>query len=143
MKVVIIGAGLTGIGAAHYLQSSAKNGQRQYILLEKCDRPGGLCKTEQDREFLFDYTGHLLHFRTAYFKDLVKSLLDSRLVRKERNARIFSHGVYTRYPFQGHLHGLPTRVVWVCLTEYFKAALEINFIRQREEAREQLSLFDR
>ena len=116
MDVVIIGAGLAGLGAAWKLRSNNFN----ITILEKESRPGGLCRTERDNNFLFDYTGHLLHFKDPFFKDLVFSQLDSPLIHKTRDAWIWSKNVYTRYPFQANLFGLPIDVIIDCIYEYSK-----------------------
>jgi UDP-galactopyranose mutase len=44
---------------------------------------------------------------------------------QDREAWIYSHGVYTRYPFQGALHGLPPSVIAECLV----GAIESRFGR--------------
>jgi protoporphyrinogen oxidase len=116
MDVVIIGAGLAGLGAAWKLHDNNLN----ISILEKEARPGGLCRTEQENKFLFDYTGHLLHFKDPVFKKLIFSLLDDSLFQKTRDAWIWSKNVYTRYPFQANLFGLPIDVVIDCIYEYSK-----------------------
>ncbi|MFW5813388.1 MAG: protoporphyrinogen/coproporphyrinogen oxidase [Fibrobacterota bacterium] len=118
-NVVIIGSGLAGIGAAWRLQQENENGAPvTYTLIEKESRAGGLCRTEQDGDFLFDYTGHLLHFRTETFRELVFSRIGSKLEQRNRSAWIYSKKVYTRYPFQANLFGLPAEVVADCIYEY-------------------------
>jgi protoporphyrinogen oxidase len=116
MDVVIIGAGLAGLGAAWKLKSKNLN----ISILEKESRPGGLCRTEQENKFLFDYTGHLLHFKDPIFKEIVFSKLEGSLVQKTRDAWIWSKNVYTRYPFQANLFGLPIDVIIDCVYEYSK-----------------------
>ncbi len=113
-RVVILGGGLTGISAAYHLQ-------RPWLLLEKESRLGGHAKTDQIRGFFFDKTGHWLHLRDPYVKQLIDELLPGQMVRVERKARIFSHGVLTRFPFQANLHGLPADVVSECLIEFVRA----------------------
>jgi len=118
-RVVIIGAGLAGLGAARALRK--KSGEYSVTLLEKEDRPGGLCRTAQQDGFFFDQTGHLLHFRTKEFKRLVTRRLLPGLVERQRNSWVYSHNVYTRYPFQANLHGLPAEVVTECLYGFCEA----------------------
>ena len=104
--VVILGGGLTGIGAAVHLR-------RPWILFEKEDRLGGHARTDVTRGFHFDKTGHWLHLRDPAIKQLVAELLPdgpNGMVTVERKARIFSHGGLTRYPYQANLHGLPPQV---------------------------------
>jgi len=112
--VVILGAGLAGLAAARHLRAP-------YRLLEAADRVGGLCTTTVDRGFRFDRTGHLLHLRDPRIRAWVVGLLGDRLLRIERRSRIFSHGVYTRYPFQANTFGLPPPVAYECLSGFLAA----------------------
>jgi len=118
-KIVIIGAGIAGLSTAYALQQ--KSEKHVVTLLERDARPGGLCKTEEKEGFFFDQTGHLLHFQTAQFKQFVTKKLSDGLVERQRNSWVFSHNVYTRYPFQANLYGLPAEVATECLYEYCKA----------------------
>jgi protoporphyrinogen oxidase len=113
-RVVILGGGLTGISTAFHLR-------RPWLLVEKEARLGGHARTDETRGFHFDKTGHWLHLRDPYMKQLVNELLPGELVPVARKARIFSHGVLTRYPFQGNLHGLPPEVVSECLIDFVRA----------------------
>ena len=85
-RVVILGGGLTGISTAYHLR-------RPWLLLEKEARLGGHARTDETRGFHFDKTGHWLHLRDPYIKQLVAELLPGQIVPVERKARIFSHGV--------------------------------------------------
>ena len=96
-RVVILGGGLTGISAAYHLR-------RPWLLLEKDARLGGHARTDETRGFHFDKTGHWLHLRDPYVKQLIDELLPGQMVKVERKARIFSNGVLTRFPFQANLH---------------------------------------
>jgi protoporphyrinogen oxidase len=102
--VLVLGAGLAGLSAALHL------GER-YRLLERSERPGGLCRTEARDGFLFDATGHWLHLRDPEVRRLAEEVLPSGWLAVERRAGIFSNGVFTRYPYQVNTHGLPARVV--------------------------------
>lgn len=113
-RVVILGGGLTGISTAFHLR-------RPWLLVEKEARLGGHARTDETRGFHFDKTGHWLHLRDPYMKQLVAELLPDELVPVARKARIFSHGVLTRYPFQANLHGLPPEIVSECLIDFVRA----------------------
>jgi len=104
MKTVIIGAGFAGIAAAHRLK-------RDYLILEKEDRPGGLCRTDIVKGFAFDYTGHFLHLRKPEIIDFVLKNSGTDIKKIARKAYIFSHGVYTDYPYQVNNYGLPGEIV--------------------------------
>ncbi|MDI7269177.1 MAG: FAD-dependent oxidoreductase [Myxococcota bacterium] len=111
---MILGAGLTGLSTAWHLRSG-------YRLLERAGDVGGLCVTREDRGYRFDVTGHLLHLRDRGIRRWIESLLGGRLLRIDRRARIFSHGVHTRYPFQANTFGLPPRVACECLLGFVRA----------------------
>src|SRR5947207_1269104 len=106
--VVILGGGLTGISTAVHLQAP-------WLLFERDARLGGHARTDERDGFRFDKTGHWLHLRDPAIKQLVDELLPGQMVPIARRARIFSHGVLTRYPYQANLHGLPPEVIKECL----------------------------
>lgn len=116
-RVIILGGGLTGIGTALHLA------HRPWLMLEQQDRLGGHAKTDETRGFFFDKTGHWLHLRDPGIRSLVESVLPDQLVTVARRARVFSHGVLTRYPFQGNLHGLPPEVNSECLLGFLQSQL--------------------
>jgi len=116
-STIIIGAGLAGLSAGYHAQLKGID----YQIYESDGAVGGLCRTIEKDGFLFDYSGHLLHLKNPYFQDLVKRLLGDNLAILQRNAVIHSHGVFTRYPFQANLYGLPPHVVKECLLEFVKA----------------------
>jgi len=118
-KVLIIGAGLTGLSTAFHLE---KMGGIDYSVFEKREKVGGLCRSEYvtgrrfEGEFTFDILGHLLHLKQQYTKWLVRELLRGNLrAGIPRDARIYSKGIYTRYPFQANTYGLPPEVVKECV----------------------------
>jgi protoporphyrinogen oxidase len=108
---LIIGAGLSGLSRGYKLKEKRKD----FRILEKDDRVGGLCKTERVDDFLFDYTGHFLYFKNKDVKKLVFNLLKNRIEMYRRNSWIYSKGVFTLYPFQKNLYGLPDDVIRECI----------------------------
>ncbi len=119
-RVVVLGGGLAGLSALWHLQ---KAGYQNCCLFEKESRIGGLTRSEKVNGFTFDYTGHLLHFKDENIKKLVINLLGANIHDVVRNSWIFSKGVYTRYPFQTNLFGLPPDVIKECILGFVKATL--------------------
>lgn len=106
--VVVAGAGPTGLSAAYHLGEDA-------LLIEQADRVGGLCRSIEIDGFTFDYAGHIMFSNEEYVHQLYRMLLGENVHWQDREAWIFSKGVYTRYPFQGALYGLPAQVIKECL----------------------------
>src|ERR671939_1012202 len=113
---IIIGAGPTGLSAAYHLGEEA-------LLLEQHHRVGGWCRSIEDRGFTFDYAGHIMFSNDPYVHELYKLLLGDNVHWQNREAWIYSKGVYTRYPFQGALYGLPPAVIKECIV----GAIEARF----------------
>ncbi|HEV7610693.1 MAG TPA: NAD(P)-binding protein [Steroidobacteraceae bacterium] len=107
-RVVVIGAGPTGLSAAYHIGEDC-------LLLEQHASVGGWCRSIEDNGFTFDYAGHIMFSNDPYVKDLYQLLLGNNVHWQDREAWIYSKGVYTRYPFQGALYGLPPEVITECI----------------------------
>ncbi len=118
--VVVIGAGPTGLSAAYHLGEAA-------VLLERGERVGGWCRSVRSDGFTFDFAGHIMFSNDPYVHEMYRTLLDDNVHWQDREAWIFSKGVYTRYPFQGALYGLPPHVIKECIV----GAIESRFGRLR------------
>jgi protoporphyrinogen oxidase len=112
--VVVIGGGLAGISAARHLRYPT-------VLCERENEVGGTARSYETGGFTFDHTGHLLHLHNDYTKKLVRKLLKGNVQECVRNTWIHSHGVYTRYPFQANLFGLPPAVIEECFLGLWEA----------------------
>src|SRR4051812_47728451 len=127
VRTLILGGGMSGLSCAYHLKS-------EYQLWEKSDEPGGLSRSIKQDGFVYDHTGHLLHLRHPYTVDLIPKLLGDNIVKNERNAWIYSHGVATRYPFQANTYGLPQRVIKECVTGLIEAQLRSTTPSQEPES---------
>jgi protoporphyrinogen oxidase len=119
-RIIIVGAGISGLNAGY--QASLRG--LDYVICEQESEVGGLCKTIEREGFSFDYSGHLLYLKSPYFKSLVRNLLRNNLNIHHRRSYIYSHGVFTPYPFQANLRNLPPKVIQECLLEFVKAYYE-------------------
>jgi protoporphyrinogen oxidase len=116
-RAIVVGGGLAGLACARELGESC-------TLLEAADRVGGLCRTELTDGFSFDWTGHWLHARDPEIRKLIEERwLAGNLLDVQRRARIYSQGVWTTFPYQFHLHGLPPRTVSECVLGFIDATL--------------------
>ncbi|HEX9576598.1 MAG TPA: FAD-dependent oxidoreductase [Myxococcales bacterium] len=115
MRTIVVGGGLAGLSCARELG-------RDFVLLEAEDRLGGLCRTEQVDGFSFDWTGHWLHARDPQIRELVsQKWLLGNLLEVRRRALIYSESVWTKFPYQFHLHGLPPETIADCLIGFVQA----------------------
>jgi protoporphyrinogen oxidase len=115
--VLILGGGLAGLSTAHHL---GRLGVRGRLVAEARETVGGTAGSVKTGGFTFDYTGHLLHLHDAYGKDFILGLLKDNVATLERRAWIHSQGVYTRYPFQANVRGLPPATVLECVAGFLE-----------------------
>ena len=114
-KIVIIGGGLAGLSAGHHLA------EYDPVVFEKEGAIGGLCRSFTQDGFTFDCTGHLIHLKNAYTKDLVARLLPDAFNSHERLAAIYSKSTTTPYPFQANTYGLPPEVIRDCVVGFVES----------------------
>ncbi|HEX3878710.1 MAG TPA: FAD-dependent oxidoreductase [Bryobacteraceae bacterium] len=105
---IVVGAGPTGLSAAFHAGADS-------ILIEQNDRVGGWCRSIEADGFTFDYAGHIMFSADPYVHQLYQMLLGDNVHWQDREAWIYSKNVYTRYPFQGSLYGLPAQVIRECI----------------------------
>jgi len=122
VRHLVVGAGPSGLAAAYELGQHAARGDT--LLVEREKQVGGGCRSVEQDGFTFDRGGDImLPDDDAYVLDLSKRLLGDNLHWQDREAWVYSHGTYTRHPFQNSLHGLPPKVVKDCLV----GAIEARF----------------
>ena len=114
-RIVIIGGGLAGLSAAYHLR------EYEPSVFEKETVVGGLCRSFTQDGFTFDCTGHLVHLRNQYTKDLVARLLPGAFNTYERLSAIYSKSTTTPYPFQANTYGLPPEVIKECLMGFVES----------------------
>ncbi len=117
-KNIIIGAGLSGLSLNYFLHKKRK---KAYIF-EKEKEPGGLCRSIHKRGFIFDYSGHILHFRNPKILALVKKIIGGNLVKHKRNAYVRVSKKYIPYPFQVHFNYLSKKIAQDCLSNFMKVS---------------------
>jgi protoporphyrinogen oxidase len=99
---LIVGAGVSGLAFADWL------GDEDYLVVEAEDEIGGYCRTVERDGFIWDYSGHFFHFRHPEIEQyLVERMGERRVLRVERDSRIWYGERFIDYPFQRNIHQLP------------------------------------
>ncbi|MBU2258813.1 MAG: FAD-dependent oxidoreductase, partial [Candidatus Omnitrophica bacterium] len=117
-RIIILGAGLAGLSAAWHLQKIG----RDCRIFEKEKQVGGLCRSKNIGGFSFDYSGHLLHFKSRYAFNVVKALLGTNMIERQRSAWVYSDGRYIPYPFQANLYRMSDQQKSECLSGLIDAS---------------------
>jgi protoporphyrinogen oxidase len=119
-RIVIIGAGPTGLGAAYRLHEL---GYENWTLYEKSDYVGGHSSSHVDQHgFVWDEGGHVIFSHYPYFDQLVDQMLGKEENHLVRESWIVRENSWIPYPFQNNLRYLPKPVQVSCLLGAAKAA---------------------
>lgn len=101
-RTLIVGAGISGLALADALPDD------DFIVVEAEDDIGGYCRTVEHQGFVWDYSGHFFHFRHPEIeRELVDRMDGQRVLRVERQARIWYADRFIDFPFQRHIDQLP------------------------------------
>ncbi len=116
VKNLIVGGGPAGLSAGLHLDDS------DFLLADKHDRAGGLCRSIVQDGFTFDYAGHIFFTPDKYVDSLFREVLGDNFHEQQRESWVSLYDTYQRYPFQGNLYGLPPAVVKECLLGVIEAS---------------------
>jgi len=121
-RIVIIGAGPTGLGAGYRLQEL---GYDDWVILEGSDRVGGLATsfTEADG-FTWDIGGHVMFSHYPYYDALVDRLMGDEYTTLNREAWVWMENRFIPYPFQNNIRDLDPQTVFDCLAGAIRAGRE-------------------
>jgi len=113
-RVVILGAGPTGLGAAFRLRELRHD---DFVVLDRADRVGGLATSfVDDRGFTWDVGGHIQVSHYPYFDAVLEAALGGGWLHHRRDGRVYVGGSrFVRYPFQANLAALPEAMRWECI----------------------------
>ena len=118
-KIVIIGAGPTGLAAGYRLREL---GHTNFTMLEASDHVGGLASSEVSANgFTYDIGGHVLFSHYEYFDRLFDRLLGDEYQELKRESWVWMFDRFLPYPFQNNIRYLPREVVLECLLGLIEA----------------------
>ena len=116
MKTIILGAGLSGISTAYFLQG--ERGYDDITLLEMENRPGGLCRSIKKNGYIYDIGPHILFSKDKEMLDLMLSVLDEGKNDLVRSNQILYKNKRIQYPFENDLSKLPKKDLDYCINAF-------------------------
>jgi protoporphyrinogen oxidase len=115
VEYLVIGAGASGLGFANWI------GDREVLVVEAEDEPGGYCRTVVQDGFVWDYSGHFFHFKRPEIEAWLRARMRGEVRTVERRSLIRFDGVDVEFPFQKNIHQLPRQDFIDCLVDlYFR-----------------------
>lgn len=113
MRILILGAGPTGLGAAHRLHEL---GHTDWLMADRNPYFGGLATSFRDGHgFTWDFAVHVAHSHYHYVDALMDRLLPGGFLHHQRKSWVRTHGAYVPYPFQNNIRHLPGPALWECV----------------------------
>lgn len=121
MTLVILGGGLSAISSAYFAQE--REDIDEIIILEKEDRPGGLCRSIKKDGYTYDIGPHILFSKDKEMLNLMLDVLPERNELRRSNQIIYK-GKYVQYPFENDLSKLPKADLDYCVTQFLNNPYE-------------------
>ncbi|MFA5879773.1 MAG: NAD(P)-binding protein [Candidatus Margulisiibacteriota bacterium] len=129
-KIVIIGAGPTGLGAGYRLKELGHN---NFKIFEKNSYIGGLSASFTQDNYTFDIGGHVVFSHYEYFDKIFNQLLGEDFQACQRSAHIYLQNRFIPYPFQNNIQFLEKEQILECLEGLLEIEGEVG-ISQRKAA---------
>lgn len=115
MKVIILGAGLSGISTAFFLQQYDE--YENIVLLEMEKTTGGLCRSIYKNGYVYDIGPHILFSKDKDMLNLMLSVLDEKNSLRRSNKILYKHR-QIQYPFENDLSKLPAEDLNYCINAF-------------------------
>jgi len=120
---LILGCGWAGVSVAYHLLNK---GIRGVMCIDGDNIPGGLMKTIELNDFVFDIGGSHIIFSSneLILKELI-TFLGSNAIKHHRKAFVLLHHVFVPYPFENGLYALPPSLCAEILVSFIESLLEL------------------
>jgi len=118
-RIVIIGAGPTGLGAGYRLKEL---GYTNFTLFDRHPYVGGLAHSFTDPQgFTWDIGGHVMFSHYDYYDRCFDALMGSDFTLNDRESWVRMMDRWVPYPFQNNVRYLPKQAAFECLSGLIKA----------------------
>ncbi len=118
-KVVIIGAGPTGLGCAYRLKEL---GYTNFKLFDRHPYIGGLAHSFVDPQgFTWDIGGHVMFSHYTYYDQCFEKLMGNEFTLNNRESWVRMYQTWVPYPFQNNIRYLPKDAAYECMAGLIRA----------------------
>lgn len=122
-RIVILGAGPTGLGAAYRLKQL---GHFNFEVVESSPYVGGLSHSFRDEKgFTWDIGGHVMFSHYRYYDECFETLMKDDFCLIDRESWVRMAQRWVPYPFQNNVRYLPKEHAVECLAGLVQAQLEV------------------
>ena len=118
--ILILGAGVTGLGASWRLLEKEEVGcNRNWAILERASRLGGnALSVIDDLGFTWDIGSHVIYSHYDYFNGVLSAVMgDDEWQFNERAGWIWMFEQFIPYPIQRNIRHFPQKILSPCLQE--------------------------
>ncbi|MGE3107633.1 MAG: NAD(P)/FAD-dependent oxidoreductase [Phycisphaerales bacterium] len=118
-RIIIIGAGPTGLGAGYRLKEL---GYTNFHIYERHAYIGGLAHSfVDDKGFTWDIGGHVMFSHYKYYDQCFDRLMGADFTLNNRESWVRMCDTWVPYPFQNNVRYLPKQIAYECLSGLIKA----------------------
>lgn len=118
-RVVVIGAGPTGLGAGYRLKEL---GHANFRMYDRHPYVGGLAHSfTDDAGFTWDIGGHVMFSHYTYYDQCFDKLMGDEFTLNDRECWVRMLNRWVPYPFQNNIRYLPREIAFECLSGLIKA----------------------
>ncbi len=118
-RIVILGAGPTGLGAAYRLKEL---GYSNFVIFERHPYVGGLSHSFKDAQgFTWDIGGHVMFSHYSYYDRCFEALMGDEYTLNNRESWVRMFDRWVPYPFQNNVRYLPKEACYECLSGLIRA----------------------
>ena len=123
-KIIVLGAGLSGLSCAYELSKSGF----EVTVIEKESSVGGLARSFKDGDFTCDFGPHRFHSEKHNLLNHIFEVLDGKVVEKIRKSEIFLKNRYFAYPLNtvDVIFKMPVHTLARIFLDYFVTKVRKN-----------------
>ena len=122
MKIIILGAGISGVSLAYFLQKFTE--VKEITIIEKEKIPGGLLRSFNCNGIAYDIGPHIIFSKHKDILEKNINILGKNVTKIRRSNKIIYKNRYIKYPFENELSKLPKDKLDYCLHTFLNNPFE-------------------